>query len=69
MDLAKGYFKSKGMTYTKWVSEVRSNAQPDVLALFLLSKITKVHCVVHINKNHYWSSLLEELDNREDYLQ
>ena len=45
MDLAKGYFKSKGMKYAKWVSDMRSNAWADVLALFLLSKITKMHCV------------------------
>ena len=63
MDLAKGYFKSKGMKYVKWVSEVRNNARADVLALFLLSKITKVHYVVHINENHYWSTLHEEPEN------
>ena len=29
----------------------------------------KVHCVVHINENCYWSTLNDKPDNREDFMQ
>ena len=69
MELAKPYFKSIKIKYAKWVSDVRSNGRADVPALFLLSKITKVHSVVHINKNCYWSTLQEEPERHDNFMQ
>ena len=67
-DLAKSYFKSKGMNYLKWISEVKGSARTDVLVLFLLSKVTQMHCVVHLNEGHYWSTLFKEPKTHDEFI-
>ena len=60
-EIARNYFKSNISDYTKWITDVKSNGRADVLASFLLCKLTNKHCMVHLNQNRYWSILKEEL--------
>ena len=57
------------MKLSTWISSVHSGKRADVLALFLLCKITETQCFVHCTCNSYWSTLKEEPISHEDYLQ
>ena len=47
---------------------MKSDGWADVLALFLLCKLTNKHCMVHLNENRYWSTLKEEPDTHDEFL-
>ena len=51
-----------------WITDVKGNGRADVLALFLLCKLTNKHCMVHLSGNRYWSTLKEEPDTHEEFL-
>ena len=61
---AKDYLDSKGLDISTWLTGPKTGKRADVLALFLLCKITKSHCFVHLKGGHYWTSLEE---NPVDY--
>ena len=48
--------------------DVKGNGRADVLALFLLCKLIKRHCMVHINEGRYWSTLLDEPESHDELL-
>ena len=66
---AKDYLDSKGLDISTWLTGPKKGKRVDVLALFLLCKITKSHCFVHLEGGHYWISLEENLVDHEILLQ
>ena len=54
---AKDYLDSKGLDINTWLIGPKTGKRADVLALFLLCRITKSHCFVHLEGGHYWTSL------------
>ena len=56
---AKDYLDSKGLDISTWLTRPKTGKRADVLALFLLCRITKSHCFVHLEGSHYWTSLEE----------
>ena len=58
----------KGLKLSTWLNGVRMGKQADILALFLLSKITRTQCFMYLSNNTYWSTLKEEPDYHEEYI-
>ena len=56
---AKDYLDSKGLDINTWLTGPKRGKRADVLALFLLCRIKKSHCFVHLEGGHYWASLEE----------
>ena len=56
---AKDYLDSKGLDISSWLTGPKTGKRVDLLALFLLCKITKSHCFVHLKDCQYWTSLEE----------
>ena len=56
-NMASTYFQSIDSNLTTWMKELKDGHKGDVLALYVLSVITGVHCLVHLRQNKYWTSL------------
>ena len=69
VDLAKPYFRYKGINFVKWLADVQTDQRADVLCVFLLSKITKTHTVIHLNEQRYWSTIKDEPTEHKDFIQ
>ena len=54
---ASMYFKSKGLKLHEWMESIKASRQGDILVLYGLCLLTDSHCVVHLYRNHIWSSL------------
>ena len=54
---ARDYLNSKGLDIMNWLNRPKTGKRADILALFLLCKITNSHCFVHTKEQGYWSSL------------
>ena len=54
---AKDYLDSKGLDINTWLTRPKTGKRADVLALFLLCRITKCHCFVHLEGGCYWTLL------------
>ena len=63
------YLKSKGLDIVNWLNGPKTGKQADILALFLLCKITKSHCFIHLKNGGYWLSLEQTPQNHDDLLQ
>ena len=66
---AKDYLDSKGLNINTWLTGPKTGKRADVLALFLLCRITKSHCFVHLEGGHYWTSLEVNPEDHEMLLQ
>ena len=66
---AKVYLESKGLNISTWLTGPKTGKRADVLVLFLLCKITKSHCFVHLEVGCYWTSLEENPDDHDTLLQ
>ena len=55
--------------FAKWINGVKTEGRADILTIFLLCKITKCHCFIHLSDNHYWSSLKDEPNEHEEFIQ
>ena len=66
---AKVYLESKGLNISTWLTRPKTGKRADVLALFLLCKITKSHCFIHLEGGCYWTSLEENPDDHDTLLQ
>ena len=66
---AKEYLDSKGLDINTWLTGPKMGKRADVLALFLLSRITKSHCFVHLEGSRYWTSLEVNPDDHDMLLQ
>ena len=66
-EIARSYFKSNISDYMRWITDMKGNGRADVLVLFLLCKLTKKHCMVHLNENRYWSTLKDEPDTHDEF--
>ena len=52
---AKDYLDSKGLDINTWLTRPKTGKRADVLALFLLCRIMKSHCFVHLEGGRYWT--------------
>ena len=66
---AKDYLDSKGLDINIWLTGPKTGKRADVLALFLLCRITKSHCFVHLEGGHYWTSLEGNPEDHDILLQ
>ena len=66
---AKDYLDSKGLDINTWLVRPKTGKRADVLALFLLYRITKSHCFVHLEGGWYWTSLEDNPEDHEMLLQ
>ena len=48
--LSKAYLDSIGTTIKNWIQGVKDGGTGNILDLFMLSKITGVHCYVHLRE-------------------
>ena len=66
---AKDYLDSKGLDISTWLTGPKTGKRVDLLALFLLCKIMKSHCFVHLKDSQYWTSLEETPVDHDTLLQ
>ena len=66
---AKDYLDSKGLDINTWLTGPKTGKRADVLALFLLCRITKRHCFVHLEGGHCWTSLEVNPEDHDMLLQ
>ena len=66
---AKDYLDSKGLDISTWLTRPKTGKRADLLALFLLCKITKSHCFVYLKGCRYWTSLEENPVDHDTLLQ
>ena len=65
--LAKDYFRSKGLSIQIWLNGLKQGRRPDVLGLFLLCLVTQIHCFVHL-KGGYWTSLKDVPNSHLEFM-
>ena len=62
------YLHSKGLKLLLWLNSVIEGNRADILSIFLMCKVTQIHCFIH-TKNGIWSSLYEEPQTHQEYIQ
>ena len=67
--IAKEYLDSKGLTLKVWRQGIESGARADCLALYGLCLVCDVHCFIHLKNDEYWSSLQDDIQNHDVYLE
>ena len=67
--LASTYFQSIDSNLTTWMKDLKNGNKGDILALYVLSVITGVHCFIHLRQNKYWTSLKEVPDTHLEFMQ
>ena len=67
--LTSTYFQSINSNLTTWLKDLKNRNKGDVLALYVLSIITGVHCFIHLLDNKYWTSLKEVPDTHLEFMQ
>ena len=67
--LAGAYLKSKGLKIATWLASIKTRKKADILAIYLLSKVTKTHCFIHVQNNKYWCTLENELTKHNELMQ
>ena len=67
--MASTYFQSINSNLTTWMKELKNGNKGDVLALYVLSVITGVHCFIHLSQNKYWTSLKEVPNTHLEFMQ
>ena len=67
--MAADYLQSKGLELSTWIKGVKDGCKGDVLTLFVLSIITRVHCFVHLKWHNYWTTLKETAITHMEYMQ
>ena len=68
-NVAADYLETKGLDLSTWIKGVKDGCKGDVLAPFILSVITGVHCFVHLKWHNYWTSLKEIPNTHLEYMQ
>ena len=67
--ISKEYLDSTGSKVTTWLQGVKEGRNGDLLTLFMLSLITRVHCCVHLKENNYWTTLKEVPTTHAEFMQ
>ena len=67
--LSKAYSDSTGSKITTWLQGVKEGRKGNILTLFMLSLITRVHCCVHLKERNYWTTLKEVPTTHEEFMQ
>ena len=67
--LSTKYFQSINLNLTTWLKNLKNRNRGDVLALYVLSMITGVHCFIHLRDNKYWTSLKEAPGTLLEFMQ
>ena len=67
--LSKAYLDSIGKTLKNWINCIKKGDAGSILDLYLLSKVTGVHCYVHLKENNYWSTLKDTPLTHNEFMQ
>ena len=67
--LSNAYLDSTGSQITTWLQGVKEGSKGNILTLFMLSLITRVHCCVHLKEKNYWTTLKEVPTTHEEFMQ
>ena len=51
------------------MKDLKNKNKGDVLAIYVLSIITDIHCFIHLRDNKYWTSLKEVPDTHLEFMQ
>ena len=62
------YLHSKGLKLLVWLNGVKEGSRADILSIFVMCKVTQTHCFIH-TKNGIWSSLYEDPQTHQEYIQ
>ena len=65
----KDYLDFKGLTLKAWKQGIKSGMRADCLALHGLCLVCDVHCFVHLKNGEYWSSLQDDPQDHDIYLE
>ena len=67
--LSKAYLKSIGKTTKNWIHGIKKGDAGNILDLYMLSKVTGVHCYVHLKEKNYWSTLKDTPTTHDEFMQ
>ena len=67
--LSKAYLDSIGITTKNWIQGIKNGVIGNILDLYMLSKITGVHCYVHLKEKNYWSTLKDPPTMHDEFMQ
>ena len=67
--ISKEYLNSTGSKVTTWLQEVKEGRKGNILTLFMLSLITRVHCYVHLKEKNYWTTLKDVPTTHAEFMQ
>ena len=62
------YLHSKGLKLPVWLNGVKEGNRANILSIFIMCKVTQTHCFIH-TKNGIWSSLYEDPQTHQEYIQ
>ena len=67
--LSTAYLKSIGKTTKNWIHGIKKGDAGNILDLYMLSKVTGVHCYVHLKEKNYWSTLKDTPITHDEFMQ
>ena len=67
--LSTVYLKSIGKTTKNWIHGIKKGDAGNILDLYMLSKVTGVHCYVHLKEKNYWSTLKDTPITHDEFMQ
>ena len=65
---AKNYLASRGLSIESWSESVTDGRKADVLALFGLNLLLKMHTIVHLGNGKTWTTLAKQVKIHQDDL-
>ena len=67
--LSKVYLDSIDTNTKNWIQGIKKGATGNILDLYMLSKITGVHCYIHLKEQNYWSTLKDPPTTHDEFMQ
>ena len=67
--LSTFYLKSIGKTTKNWIQGIKKGDAGNIFDLYMLSKVTGVHCYVHLKEKNYWSTLKDTSITHDEFMQ
>ena len=67
--LSKAYLDSIDTTTKSWIQGIKNGVTGNILDLYMLSKITGIHCYVHLKEKNHWSTLKDPPTMHDEFMQ
>ena len=67
--LSSTYLESTGKSMKNWMQGIKKGVAGNMLDLYVLSKVTGVHCYVHLKGKNYWSTLKDIPKTHDEFMQ